>query len=114
MDQHCQPDKIPVNWLGDNDVMIIHGKTSDIGGIQECMIMFGPNSSATKKKIRVEFMSFYINDCGVELTVQQSPKSTFDGEAFPTLVSIKCFNMMFWKFYLPPTLEDILFFCVFV
>jgi len=93
MDEHCEDSSIPIKWLADSDVMIIHGKTSIDRQFRECVIMFGPSSKASKKTTRLEFLSYIIEDCGVTLAVQQSPKSTF-GMASTTLVSQTLFCLL--------------------
>lgn len=85
MDQHCESRGIPMQWMEDKDVVIVHGKTSATKSFRECVVMFGPSSKATKKTTRIEFISYDNSDCGVSLAMQQSPKTMF-GKDYSTVV----------------------------
>lgn len=79
---------VKTRWLTDNEVVIINAK-SDVDNdelFQECVIKFGPSSDSSKKCVELKIESFYINDCGVFLAVQQSPTAFFNDHV-STLVS---------------------------
>lgn len=73
----------------DNEMVIINAKSdADYDELYaECVIKFGPSSDSSKKCVELKIDSFYINDCGVYLAVQQSPTAFFN-EHVTTLVSI--------------------------
>lgn len=82
---------IKTRWLTDDETVLINAKGEADNDLlfPECVIKFGPKSESKKKTVKLKVDSFYINDCGVYLAVQQSPTSFFN-EHVSTLFNFSC------------------------
>ncbi|ESO99735.1 hypothetical protein LOTGIDRAFT_238733 [Lottia gigantea] len=89
--KYCSKDSRRLIWIEEGKGVIIIGKSTPPASSMAaavCNLIFGSKSD-TKNSLLVKFESFYINDCGISLTLKQSPSSVFDQDV-EQLASLSC------------------------
>ncbi|XP_067684068.1 uncharacterized protein [Haliotis asinina] len=88
----CLADGIQMKYIEDGKSASVVGKNTLV--IQQattkvCKIKFKPLSKKGRDYLSLKFESFYINNCGITLTIDQSPDSTFEQDV-AKLVHLQC------------------------
>ncbi|KAK3576668.1 hypothetical protein CHS0354_004955 [Potamilus streckersoni] len=89
----CASHATRTHWLKDEDTIVMsakrHGHFIEDTLFSQCAIISGPDSAAKKQYTEIMLDSFFIDDCGVTLKVEQSPSSFFEKDV-QTLFQFSC------------------------